>query len=533
MKSVKIGLIFGLILIALVISCRKTHYFRDSYRSLNELMHDADNLKQKGFLKAHFRNGNVCILNENWAIDSAALSISGTGKLYDYNRNLLQDGSISFVIDSIAIFETNRLLNNPEKERIAAFTFLTGLDALMGVFCLSFPKACFGSCPTFYINQDDNFHYADAEGFSNAIAPSLEYHDIDALQRHEIKNGQFSLFMKNEALETHCINEIKLLAFPVAVNEKVYQSPENKFYSSNKLFPLNKALSDEGDISHLLSESDRNEWFSLSDAQNLASKEEIHLSFKDIPNSHNLGLVLHFRQTLMTTYFIYSAMGYMGDEVGDIFTQLDRDPDKLLKLENGIYNELGKVDVYVWNDLKKEWILQGGFYETGPIAINKQILPLKKMDFEENLKVKLVLNKGLWRIDHVSLADISGEAKPMEIQPESIVDHGKVNHQLLQKLAHPEKYLISMPGDSYEFKFLFPDKSLNYELFLYSKGYYLEWMRESWLKDKNLFKLRDMVEYPKKYLKDEANEFKKYEHLMEEQFWGSKIPTHVTNNVEQ
>jgi hypothetical protein len=59
----------------------------------------------------------------------------------------------------------------------------------------------------------------------------------------------------------------------------------------------------------------------------------------------------------------------------------------------------------------------------------------------------------------------------------------------------------------------------------YSKGYYLEWMRQHWLKDKNLIKLQQMVNNPYKFLKQEAKNYKQYETTMEQEFWNSKIDT--------
>ena len=41
-----------------------------------------------------------------------------------------------------------------------------------------------------------------------------------------------------------------------------------------------------------------------------------------------------------------------------------------------------------------------------------------------------------------------------------------------------------MPGDSYELAYDLPAGD-NFELFLDSRGYYLEWMREQWLRDEN------------------------------------------------
>ena len=90
-----------------------------------------------------------------------------------------------------------------------------------------------------------------------------------------------------------------------------------------------------------------------------------------------------------------------------------------------------------------------------------------------------------------------------------------------------------MPGSEYSLGFLLPQANTEYELFLYSKGYYLEWMRQKWIKDKDLLKLRQMVYNPKKYLKEEAENFKKYETTMEEVFWNSKIDTKTFSYYEK
>ena len=89
-----------------------------------------------------------------------------------------------------------------------------------------------------------------------------------------------------------------------------------------------------------------------------------------------------------------------------------------------------------------------------------------------------------------------------------------------------------MPGSEYKFNFTLPESEHDYELFLYSKGYYLEWMRESWIQKPDLLKLKEMVENPNKFLKSEAENYKRYEHTMEEQFWDSRIDTKVFSYYE-
>lgn len=502
----------------------KTYYFRSNYQNTNGLLYESGLEQTKPFLKAHLKNGDVCVMRDNWQIDPKENVLSGEGATYNFNRDKAKYGAISIPIDSVAIFETNTKIIKSENERIAALAILTAVDVIVGIICLTNPKACFGSCPTFYINPDQNFHYADAEGFTRAIIPAMEYTDIDALKNGRVTSTSFSLTMKNEALETHCVKEIKLLAFPKKAGEHVFQSPDDDFYLSDKIYPLAGAKADEGDITGLLLTPDHKERFSLSDPENLSSREEIFLNF-DLPEKPaNTGLVLDFRQTLMTTYLFYSAMGFMGDNVSDVFARMERDSVIRRKFD-GTTKELGKIDVYQWNTPNNAWELQGQFSETGPIAINRQIVPLIPNSGNQEIKLKLVVNRGLWRLDYAGIASIVKKAEPIEILPDLVTSKGKLDEAALQEINDPDKYLISMPGSEYRFNFSLPPGNTDYELFLSSKGYYLEWMRQNWIKDKDLMRLRQMVVNPKEFLKKEAKEYKQYETVMEQEFWNTKIDT--------
>ena len=517
--------LFLLIVFLFTIQACKTYFFRSNYLNENDLLHETNYLQTKPFLKAHLTNGDVCIFKDSWQVDSTQTFVSGVGTRYDFNRIVVVDGNLIISIDSVAIFETNKKLENTESGRITALSILTAVDVVLGLVCITNPKACFGSCPTFYINEEDNFHYADAEGFSNAISPSLEYFDIDALNNQPISHKVFSLSMKNEALETHCVENVALLAYPREKGERVYQSPDNSFYLCENIYQVNHANDDSGDITHLLRTKDKLERFSLANETNLSSKEEIYLTFENIKNTKDLGLIINFRQTLMTTYFIYSAIGYMGDEVGDIFAKMEIENKTSGVQKNGIREELGDIEVYTWNEKSKCWIKQSGFYETGPIAINQQILPINTSELGSEVRLKLVINKGLWRIDYLALTNIKEKVVPIKITPNSILNKGLLDQWALAKIINPNDYLISMPGDEYKFVFSLPEENQDYELFLFSKGYYLEWMREHWIKDKDLLTLRQMIKYPKDYLRQTAGDYKQYESSMEFEFWNSKIDT--------
>jgi len=515
----------GVIILFLIIHACSSHLIRSDYTDINTLLHDAEQQHNKPFLKAHLKNGDVYILRNEWRYLKGSNTIWGRGTCYDFNRNKKFEGQLMLPVDSVAIFETNVELKKRESARIAALSILAAENLILSAICLSFPKACFGSCPTFYINPSNNVHFSDAEGFSNAISPSLEYADIDALNYTLPIPDTFSITMKNEALETHCVNDIKLLACPVKPGERVYNSTGGEYYKCGGNYPLKRAIAAEGEVTARLKVEDHVERFSLADENDLSSKEEIILDFGILNKTGNFGFVLNFRQTLMTTYFIYSAIGYMGDEVSDIFAKLELDAGAREKLKTGIKSKLGNIDIYKWNNKTSQWEYLNGFYETGPVAINKQLISLRLESSQEPVKFKMVLNKGLWRLDYVTLTELKEKVNPVTISPVNITNKGKIDQLALSEINDPDAYLVSMPGSEYNFQFILPEKNIRYELFLLSQGYYLEWMRSHWLKDKNLMKLRKMIEYPADYLREEAKAYKLYESDMEAQFWGSRIDT--------
>jgi hypothetical protein len=81
--------------------------------------------------------------------------------------------------------------------------------------------------------------------------------------------------------------------------------------------------------------------------------------------------------------------------------------------------------------------------------------------------------------------------------------------------------LTTLPGDLYTYTFQVPVGPA-YELFLDSRGYYLEWMREEWLSDENPLRAAQLILNPEQLLKDIAPAFKRQEARMESLFWGSR-----------
>ncbi|MDR9443175.1 MAG: hypothetical protein RI842_10695 [Schleiferiaceae bacterium] len=506
---------------------------KQQYRQLNELVHREAQKDSIPFIKCHLQNGGVVVFQKNWHLDTAAAEISGQGRYFDFNRERLKEGFLRVGMDSVALYEANRLEPGLESRRLAGLMILSSLNIAGTIFCAHNPKACFGSCPTFYTGPGKSVHEAAAEGFSRAIFPSLAYADVDDLDT--VTTGKsFSLYMKNEALETHVVRDAALLALPCKKEEQIYQSPQDDFYAGSRPQAPSKALSaEEGSILQAIRAVDDKAYFSPADGHNLYSPEELLLELPlPAESGDSLGLVLDFRQSLMTTYFIYSALSYMGPEASDYLSQREIANQKQALGRLAILKKLGGIEVSVYKAREESWKKLGNFYETGPIAINRQVLPFAQEDQKGPIRLKLRLNRGLWRINRVGLTRLHRVVKPEVVKPRAVRRAGVKAAKELRLLQDSTEQLISWPGQTRRLEYQLPTEAPAYALFLRSEGYYLEWMREQWLEDQDLLKLRQMMKNPEAYLREEAQPYKRYEEHMEEVFWSSQVKPNALSHYE-
>ncbi len=524
MKKVLFCLVCLVLFPDIVIFSQHSNY-RSVFRDINSFNRSRSPSLDEPYFKAHLKSGGLCIYTDTlWDYNPETDIISGNARLYDTRRNLLRTGVIKIKSDTVVLFESNGKLDNRRwHNRVVARNIITTVDGVIGVLCISIPKACWGSCPTFYTGDGNYVFNADAEGFSEAILPSMEYRDIDALYNFHPEGPEFSIRMKNEALETHVVRNVSILAVERDPSLKVFQGIDDQFYLTDPSFLQNPVYAEarEGDITRELAAADLDERFSPADPKNMKSRESITLKFRR-GNLTDAGLVLNFRQSLMTTYLIYNVMGYMGNTVSDVMAELENN-NQVLRNHNLIDDELGGIDVYL---LEKGGYRQCGvFNETGPIASNQQLLPLGRLPDDDEITVKLVLNRGLWRIDYAALLPVLGITGATELKPGRLQYRHEDHAELLEQLNDEDGQLVSLPGDEYDMFFRLPGEGMDYDLFLSSKGYYLEWMRESWLKDKNLLKLNALLENPDKFFRREAGKYSRYETEIEKIFWSSRIDT--------
>lgn len=465
------------------------------------------------FLKAHMKDGGLFIL-ARWKVEPAGLYLVGDGQQFAPDRGSVKRGWFTVLLADVALFETNVVENSGV---IAGLALVTGASAAMTVVCLTRTKACFGSCPTFYAPEGDGGPpLLQAEGFSDSIAPSLERRDVDALFRTRPTTRDLRLRMTNEALETHVVKEANVLAVPAPPGGRVFAAPDGSFWQAPALAMPTACTAPEGDCLAAVTAADGRERFSLASERDLAERELIELRFP--PAAGAAGVVLGARQTLLSTFVLYQGLAYMGRSAGQWLAAIERGKPGGADHRRSVVHVLGGIEVQV-QDATGRWIVAGEVNETGPLATDVHLVPLPAGARGD--RVRLRLARGHWRLDHVALAALGARVAPVRIPPRigAVTLGREFGGERAPATAFP---LVTLPGDAYVLEYRLPEHPERHELFLESRGYYLEWMRREWLSEENPLRALQMVADPAGALRALAPAFKRHEPEMEQAFWRSR-----------
>ena len=475
--------------------------------------------RRSPFLKAHLRSGHVYVFS-TWTWSDSSGRLAGEATLYDAARARVDSGLYDLPRDSVALFETN--IAKPSTSA-KALTVMAGVTAAVALACALNPKACFGSCPTFYASDSTGRPVLQAEGFSASIAPALEATDLDALYRSAPQGRTFTLHLTNEALETHVIRRADLLLAPRSEHGRVFVTPDRQFRQATTLTASSSCVAEDGECRVAVAAFDGRERSSAADARDLGAREVIELEFNDAP-AGSLGLVVTARQSLMTTYLIYQALAYMGNNAARWLAAMRVNRDSTMQAEGILGRLLGTIEVSV-RDNNGEWVAAGATGETGPIAADTKVIPLPR-DAARPLRVRLRLTKGLWRLDWIALASLGATVQPIRVAP-SVVRRGGVPDSLATRAltspsAQAREPLTTLPGDALDLEYDLPLNPERYEYFLEARGYYLEWMRREWIAEENSRAARQLLLDPAAMLRALAPAYKRQEPTMERAFWNSR-----------
>jgi hypothetical protein len=487
------------------------------FQSRSEVARVAELTAKRGFLKAHLQDGGVLLFNE-WSVDEPARRVVGQGFRFDAGRQLQSEGALAASLDSVVLFETN-VAPHRLHPAVQALLIVVGVSlAVVAAAALALAacgKSCTGSCPTFYVWDGARYVLA-AEGFSASVAPCLEATDLDAIPSGHVRDSEVEVVMLNEALETHVVRSVRLLVVPRAGSARVLKTAAGTFWRAGCLEPPRRALAAEGDCTAKLRALDGEERYSRADSTDLAARETIELEF-DPPVVGRVGLAIGCRQSLVTTYLFYQTLAWMGRSTGDWIAALETSGPGVRSRVEGVGRELGGIRVEVL-DPRRGWIDGGEVNETGPIATDVHLLELPQVAGGVK-RARMRMARGAWRLDWVALAALTRQVEPVALDPVRVLRAGAPDDTARRALLPLGEALTTLPGDRYTLVFRLPPETGDLDLFLESRGYYLEWVRDEWLAEEDPGRVAALFMNPRGMLRTMAPAFKRQEAEQEAKFW--------------
>jgi hypothetical protein len=471
--------------------------------------------KDAPFLKCHMFDGSVYVLS-SWHLDLQRGTVDGDGLLYDPARIAVARGLQVVKLADIELFETNE----PERvwhSGVATMAVVTGISLAVTALCITNPKSCFGSCPTFYADDGSGLSL-QAEGFSASVARSLESTDVDAMWTARPASRRLDVLMTNEALETHFVDSVRVGAARRPPGGRVLRHGDS-FYPATTIRSPQRCESERGDCLADVRSIDERAYQSSAGETDLSRKETVELEFAAPPG--NLGIVIAARNSLLNTFLFYQGLAYMGRQAGDWYMRLNHGTSGELDAFRAFGALLGDIEVAVrGEDGRFEKI--GSYSEVGPIAREVQLVPIPDGIAQRGpLVVRLTMTAGNWKLDHVGLAELLAPIAPVFLSPTLVLRDGKPDAAALARLLAPGEHLVSYPRDAYTLRFELPQG--DNELFLESRGYYYEWIRKAWLEEESSIDLVRMLLDPEGAMRRLAPVYKRIEGDMDRIFWQSRV----------
>lgn len=471
---------------------------------------------ERGYLKVHTFDGRVYVLGSGWTLDADRQQVSGTGIEYSATRDIAGPTRAHTIpYDRVALLETNRP-ETVEHSGLLVMGVVAGASLAVTAICLTNPKTCFGSCPTFYAPGVDG-PTLQAEGFSASIARAFEATDVDPLYGAQHAGGVLDIRMTNEALETHAVRSVRVWSAPRPPGGRLVHAGE-ALVGVTQFAPPTGCDSLVGDCVALVRDVDDLAYRSPTDGKDLSTKETVDLDFAGKPGPK--GIVIAGKMGLLTTFLLYQALAYLGHDAGEWLVRLERGEHQVFDMARAMHDLLGDVAVEV-QTRDGAWVHAGAFYEMGPIAREVQLVPLPEGVPEDRVRVRLRMTRGDWKIDQVALVTVGSQVEASVHEVREVLRGEHADADALARLSDPERVLVTYPGDAYVLRFDVPEGDR--ELFLQTRGYYYEWMRSQWLAEEDHAAALGFLVDPHGTLKRLAPEYKRLEPAIEELFWKSRI----------
>jgi len=428
-------------------------------------------------VKAHLADGSTVVFLTGVTVDSA--HVRGDGNRY--SLTLRDSAAVSSIpLDSIVGMEAFEQSVNGFSSFAVSVLATGGLTLVVGALAV----AIFGSCPTVYADSAGTA-LLQAEGFSYSIAPIFESRDVDRLRVVQAADGSVRLEIRNEALETHYVNHLELLEVMHESAETALVDERNGLVVVADQHPLMGAIDRRGhDVSDRLAAEDGNVYRTdpktMEQARLPDLDDWIDLTAPVPAGTDSVAIVFRLRNSLLNTTLLYDVM--LGDPGVRSLDWVGKDLKQVgpaLAVAQWYQQRMG-MNVAVSDG--REYHVVAHLRDTGPIAW-KDVAIVVPVVTPGRVRVRLTFPTDNWRIDRVAVADHFRRVSPIVIPLAEVREGETLNPTALANMRDADgRYLQTSPGQRFTAVFRPRNSAGPRTFFLAAQGYYMEWVRPSWLR---------------------------------------------------
>ena len=435
-------------------------------------------------IKAHLRDGSTVLFREGANV--GANGIVGHGEHFTATLDSSRIDSIPLG-DVVGVEAYEREINTA---RTLDYSSVTTAAAAVAAAALAI--VIFGSCPTIYADSA-GVQTLQAESFSYSIAPLLEKRDIDLLSVKPDAHNVIRLDVRNEALETHYIDQLQLLEARHRVDETVVPVAKGRLAAlRNIVTPASMIDSHGHDVARELSATD-GVLFNSTGAVRAANDSSVRAEeFIDltIPRAarrtrrDSVAVLMHLRSSLLSTTIFYDHMlarhgarslDWVGHDLGKITT--------VAQVAKWYSDRFGlRVSVRDHG----EWKQIVRLMDFGPAAWRTVAAMVPDVAGDDSLHIRLTFVPDEFRIDYVAISREIRAVEPKEVAIARVITSaGEQRNDVRDYLRDAdEQRLLTSPGDRLYAEFDVgpnPRAGETRTYLLAATGYYVEWVRPAWI----------------------------------------------------
>lgn len=370
----------------------------------------------------------------------------------------------------------------------SVFHGLTGAPlTVISIICLTDPKSCFGSCPTVYTRNGSNWEY-QTELFSYSISRLLERADLDRLGQGGYSRSPFTLRVANEALETHYINQIRLIAARHPSGTMAFPTPDGAITVVRDLLEPSSAVNSEGrDVLEAVHRWDdhayRSDSTMVRQVKSGKTSDWIDVRVRPPRRSSAATVLLRLKNTLLSTVLFYEVvLGSQGVRAIEWTKKMNTGPLYAAQFRS-VYSRFSGLKIKSWQD--GAWNPVGDVHDVGPVGWKETAIrvPLEGTG-EQVLRIEFFPDN--FMIDYIAFdfGEHDSSLRTRELVPTSVQDRtGAPRPDILRLLEEDDsQYLVTEAREAYHFFYdVPPEQEDELTLFVRSRGYYTEWIRGNWI----------------------------------------------------